>query len=59
LTKNRKDSVEKEERVPANTDGGVKVLSKKTGNYNNFQNDRLGSESIYYLVEQGFVRKTS
>jgi hypothetical protein len=37
----------------------VKVLSEKTGPDDNFQNDRMGSESIYYLVEQGFVRKTS
>jgi hypothetical protein len=32
----RKGSVEKEERVPADTDGGVKVLSEKTGSDDNF-----------------------
>ena len=32
--------------VPLDTDGGVKVLSEKTGYDNNFQNDRMGLESI-------------
>jgi hypothetical protein len=59
LDKNRKDRVEKEKKIPLDVDGGVKVLSEETGSDNNFQNDRMGSESIYYLVEQGFVRKTS
>ena len=59
MNKNRKDRGEKERRVPLDVDGGVKVLSEKTGSDDNFQNDRMGSESIYYLVEQGFVRKTS
>jgi hypothetical protein len=32
--------------VPLDGDGGVKVLSEKTGNDNKVQNDRLGRESI-------------
>ena len=40
--------------------GGVKVLSKKTGNDNNFQNDRMGPESIHCLYEFRDVKiKTS
>jgi hypothetical protein len=32
--------------VPFEADGPVKVLSEKTGNDYNFQNDRLGPELV-------------
>jgi hypothetical protein len=31
--------------------GGIKMLSGKMWSNDNFQNDRIGSESICYLVE--------
>ena len=46
MNKNRKGRVEKEERVPADTDGGVKVLSEKTGFEENIIDDGMGLESI-------------
>ena len=36
----------KDNSMSLDTDGGVKVLSEKTGADDNFQNDRLGPESI-------------
>jgi hypothetical protein len=37
---------QKKHVVSLDADGGIKVLSEKTENDNNFQNDRLGPESI-------------
>ena len=36
----------KKNSVPLDTDGGVKVLSEKTGNDDNFQNYSVDPESI-------------
>ena len=38
--------VPSKESVSLDTDGGVKVLSQKTGPDNNIQNERSNSESI-------------
>ena len=44
------DVIEKN-TVSLDTDGGVKVLSEKTGYDENFQNDRSVPESIHCFME--------
>ena len=49
------DVIEKKS-VPLDTEGGVKVLSEKTGSDDNFQNDRLGPDRLYKPGDLIFAR---